>query len=113
MGARTSGRRDIRDAIFNHRIDPQLRIMERIGDMIGAARSENLRIPLAADGRDICLHFFSKVDSVRSCTRSHAPVQVQNRDLVIRYTRVARESMDTSRKRKFDGGRDQGSHGGH
>ena len=43
------------DAIFNHGIDPQLRIMERLGDMTGAARSENLRITLAVDVREIYL----------------------------------------------------------
>ena len=51
MGARPSGRVGGRDAVFNHRVDPQLGIMERLGDMTGAAHSENLCIPLAADGR--------------------------------------------------------------
>ena len=78
MGARPSGGGGGRDVIFNHRIDPQLRIMERLGDMIEAARLENLRIPLAADGRDICLHFLSTGDCVISCKRSHAPVRGHN-----------------------------------
>ena len=68
------------DKIFNHGIDPQLRIMERMGDMIGAEHSKNLRIPLAGDGREICLCFLSKGDCVRSCTRSHAPVQGHNQE---------------------------------
>ena len=34
-------------------------------------------------------------------------------DSVIIHIRVAREVMETSRKRKFDGDRDRGSHGGH
>ena len=62
MGASTSGGGGGRDALFDHGVDPQLRIMERIGDMTGAARSENIRIPLAEDGREICLRFLSKGD---------------------------------------------------
>ena len=69
IGARPSGGGGGRDTIFNYGIDPQLWIMERLGDMTGAARSENLRIPLEADGREICLRFISKGDCVRSCTR--------------------------------------------
>ena len=53
FGARPSGRGGGRNAIFNHGIDPQLRIMERLGDMTGEALLENLRIFLAADGREI------------------------------------------------------------
>ena len=74
FGERPSGEGGGRNAIFNHGIDPQLRIMERLGDMKGAVRSKNLRIPLAADGRDIYLCFSSKRDCVISCTRSNAPV---------------------------------------
>ena len=70
--------------------------MDRLGDMTGAAFSENLRIPLAADGREICLSFISKGDCVRSCTRSHAPVRRHNHNLVTQYIRVAREAMDPS-----------------
>ena len=99
--------------MFNHGIDPQMRIMERLGDMTGAARSENLLIPLAADGREICLLSLSNGDCIRSCMRSHAPMQGHNRDTVIRYIRVFREAMDPSRKQKFEGGGDQGSHRGH
>ena len=106
FGARPGGREDGRDTIFNHGIDPQMRIMERLGDMTVVARSENLLIPLAVDGREICLHFISKGDCVRSCTRSYVPVKGHNRDLVILYIRVAREEMNQSRKRKYDGGRD-------
>ena len=57
MGASPSGRGGRRNAIFNHGTDLQLRIMERLGDMTGSERSENLHIPLAADGREICLRF--------------------------------------------------------
>ena len=53
IGARPSGRGGGRDTIFNHRINPQLQIMERLGDMAGEARLENLPIPLVADGREI------------------------------------------------------------
>ena len=79
-----------RDAVFNHRLDPQLRIMERLGDMTGAERSENFCIPLAADGRDVCLRFLSKGCCISSCTRSHVTVQGHNIDSVIRYIRVTR-----------------------
>ena len=51
MGARPSGGGGGRDTVFNQGVDPKLRIMERIGDMTAAARSENLRIALLADGR--------------------------------------------------------------
>ena len=102
-----------RYTVFNHGVDPQMRIMERLGYMMGAARLENLRIPLAADGGEICLRFLSKGDCIRSCTRSHAPVQEHSRDSVIRYISVAREVMYPSQKRKFDGDGDQGSHRGH
>ena len=108
MGARPSGGGGGRNTIFNHGIDLQLRIMERLGDMTRGTRSENFRIPLAADGRVL-----SKGDCVRSCTHSNATVRGRNQDLVIRYIRVARESMDPSWKRKFDGGGDQGSPGVH
>ena len=71
--------------------------------MTAVARSKNLRIPLAADGREICLHFLSRVDCIRSFTRSHAPVRGQNREAVIHYIRIGRDVMDPSRKSKFNG----------
>ena len=113
FGARSSDGGGRRNAIFNHEIDPQLRIMERLGDMTGATRLENLRIPLVEDVREICLRFISKGYCVRSYTCSRAPVRGHNRDLVIQYIRVAMEAMNQSQKRKFVGGRDQGSHRGH
>ena len=87
--------------------------MERLGDMTGAACFEILRIPLAADGLEILLRFLLMVDYVRSCTRSHAPVRGNNRKAVILYIRVGRDVMDQSRKKKFNGGTDRGSHRGH
>ena len=60
FGGRPSGGGGRCNTIFNHGIDLQLQIMERLGDMTGASRSEKLRIPLAEDGRDICLRFISK-----------------------------------------------------
>ena len=99
--------------VFNNGVDPQLRIMERLGDMTAAACSENLRIPLAVDGRDISLGFHSKGDCIGSCMHSHVPVQGQNRAAVLRYIRINREIMDPSSKRKFYDGVDQVSHGGH
>ena len=96
FGARQSGGGGGSDAIFNHRIDPQLRIIENMGNMTLAARSENLRIPLAADSREICLCFSLKGDCVISCTRFHAPEQGHNQDLVICYIRGSREEMNQS-----------------
>ena len=84
IGTRTSVGGGGRDTLFNHGVDLQLWIMERLGDMTVAVRLENLHIPLTADGGEICLRFLSKGDCIRSCTRSHAPVRVNNRDSVIR-----------------------------
>ena len=57
MGARPSGRGGGRDSVFNHKVYPQMWIMKRLGYMTGVAYLENLRIPLAADGRKICFRF--------------------------------------------------------
>ena len=57
FGARKSGGGCI---IFNHGVDPHLQIIESLGSMTLVARLENLRLPLGADGREICLHFSSK-----------------------------------------------------
>ena len=110
MGARTSDGGGGRDTVFNYGVDLHLKSMDGIGDMTSAARSENLHIPLAEDVREICLHFLSKRYCIRSFTRSHAPVQENNREEVMRYIRVGRDVIDPSRKRKFNGGGDQGSH---
>ena len=106
FGAMPSGGGGRRNTIFNYRIDPQLRIMGNMGNMQVAAHSENLCIPLEADGREICLRFSSKGDCVKSCTRSHALVRGYNHDLVIHYIMVDREAMNQSHKRKYDGGGD-------
>ena len=74
------------------------------------ARLENLRLPMGANVREICLRYISKVDYDRSCTRSHAPLRGHTRELVIRFIRGSREAMN--KKRKFDGVGDQSSHGG-
>ena len=68
MRASPSGRGGGRYAVFNHGLDLQLRIMERLGDMTATARSENLCIPLEADGREICVSFLSNGEYIRSCT---------------------------------------------
>ena len=112
MGSRPSCRGCGKYAVFNHGVDPQLRIMERLGDMRAAALLENLRFSLAADDRDICLRFLSKGDCIRSCTRSHAPVQEHNRNSVIQYISVGREVMNPSRKRKLNDYVYWGSHRG-
>ena len=44
---------DVRDIVFNHGVDLKMWIMEILGDMTAAARSDNLHIPLAADVREI------------------------------------------------------------
>ena len=62
--------------------------------MTVAERSDNLRIPLEVEGMEICLRFLSKGYYIRSCTRSYAPVQGQNREAVICYIRIDREVMD-------------------
>ena len=64
--------------------------MEKLGEIRAATRTENLCIPVAADGRDICLHFLSKIDYIRSCTRSHAPVQEHTREAVLGYIRISK-----------------------
>ena len=112
IGARPSGRGGGRNVVLKNGVDPQLHIMERLVDMTAAARLDNLRIPLEADGREICLRFLLKGDFIRSCTRSHAPVQGQNKEAVLRYIRIGRDVMDPSRKSKLNGGGDQESHGG-
>ena len=49
--SRPSGGGGGRDAVFNNGVDLHLRIMERLGEMTAAERSENLHCPLAAYGR--------------------------------------------------------------
>ena len=68
--------------------------MERLGDMTAAERSENFHIPLATDGREICLHFLSKGYCISYCTHSHAPMREQNRETVIHYIRIGREVIN-------------------
>ena len=99
--------------VFNNGVDLQLRIMERLGEMTTAARSEKFHCLLAADGRKICLRFHSKVDCVRSCLRSHAPVQGQSRENILRCIGICRVALEPSKKRKFNRGGDRGSYGGH
>ena len=62
LGARKSGRGGGGGIIFNHRVDPQLRIIDNLDSMTMVARSENLRLPLGVDGREICLRLSSKED---------------------------------------------------
>ena len=40
--------------MFNNGVDPQLQIMEILGEMTAATIFENLRYPSASDGREIC-----------------------------------------------------------
>ena len=107
LGERQSGGGGGRGTIFNHEVNPQLRIIENLGSMKMEKFSKTLRLPLGADVREICLQLSSKGDCNRSCTRSHAPLRGHNRELAIRYIRGAREAMEKSNKRKFDGVGDQ------
>ena len=95
----------------NHGIDLQLRISENLGILTQVERSENLRLPLGADGREICLRYILKGERDRSCALSHAPLHGHTRELVIRFIRGSREAMN--KKRKFDGVGAQASHGGY
>ena len=60
LGARQRGGGDGGGTVFNHGVDTHLRIIENMGSMKMAARSENLHPPLEEDGREICLRFRSK-----------------------------------------------------
>ena len=102
IGARQGGRGVGEGTVFNHGVDPQLRISENLGIITQAARTENLRLPVGADGREISLRFSSKVECNRSCTRSHAPLRGHTRELVIRFIQGSRESMN-KHKQKCDG----------
>ena len=93
----------------NNGVYLQLRIMERLGEMMTVACSDNLRFPLVADSRDICLRFNSKGDCVRSCTCSHASVLGQSWENMLCYIGIYMVFLDPSKKRKFNGGGDQGS----
>ena len=43
--------------------------------------------------------------------RSHTPVRGQNMEAVMRYISTNRDVLELSKKRKFNCGGDQGSHG--
>ena len=73
--AKSSGGGGGRYAVLNAGVYLQLWIMEILGGMTAAARSENLCCHLAEKGRETCLRFHSNVDCIRSCTRSHVPLQ--------------------------------------
>ena len=53
IGERQGGRGVGDGTVFNHGIEPQLRIIENLGLMTQAAHSENFRLPVGADGRAI------------------------------------------------------------
>ena len=110
--ARQSGERGWGSSVFNHGVDPQLRIIENLGSMTQAAHTENLRLPVGANGREICLRFSSKGYCNRSCTRSHALLRGHTRELVIRFIRGSREVMNKY-KRNCDGVGEQVYHRGH
>ena len=45
---------------YNHEVDLQLQISENLGIVRQAARTENLRLPVGADDREICLQYISE-----------------------------------------------------
>ena len=49
-----------RNGACNHVVDPQLRISKKMGILTQVARQENLRLPMVANGREICLYYISK-----------------------------------------------------
>ena len=112
IGARQVGRGVGEGPVFNHGVDPQLRISEYFGIMTQAAHTENLCLPVGSDGREICLRFRSKGECNRYCTLSHAPLRGHTRELVIRFIWGSREAMNKN-KRKFDGVGEHASHRGH
>ena len=58
IGRRVGGR----DTIHNIGVDPQLQVMERFGDLMMAARSENIRCLISGDGKEIFLYYHSEVE---------------------------------------------------
>ena len=101
------------DSIHNIGVDPQLWIMEKLGDITAAARSEKLIFPFSEDGMDICLRYHTKGECIRSCTLSHAPLQGHSTEDMIRYIGICRVDFDPLRKRNFNGGENWGFYGGH
>ena len=59
-GSRLSGGGGGQDSVHNIGVDPHLRIVEKLGEIMVAEHSENLFCLLAADGRDICMRYHSK-----------------------------------------------------
>ena len=51
--------------VHNIGVDPQLRLIERIGELISAAHSEKLCCPMVADGREIFLQYYARGKCVR------------------------------------------------
>ena len=94
----------------NHGVDPQLRISEHLVILTQVARTENLRLSVGVDGREIYLWYISKGECDRSNTRSHAPLNGHTRELVIRFIWGSQEAMN--KKRKLDGVGAQASRGG-
>ena len=100
-GAQQGGRGVVEGTVYNHGVNLQLRISENLGILTQAARTENLCLPMWADGREICLRYISKGECNRSCTRSLAPLRGHTRGLVIQFIWGSREGMNKN-KPKFD-----------
>ena len=60
IGAQQDGRGVREGTVFSHRVDLQLRISNNLGIMTKVACTENLRLPVGAYGREICLQYRSE-----------------------------------------------------
>ena len=101
-----------RDTVQNSRVDPQLQVIERFGELITAYCQENLCCHLEEDSREICLRFHSKGERVWSFTHSHAPLQGQDRYNLISFIGQFWETLNPARKHIFSGGIGRGFYGG-
>ena len=50
----------------NHGVDPQMRISKNLGILTQVARQDNIRLPMGANGREICLCYISNGECDRS-----------------------------------------------
>ena len=67
---REEGRRKSEEngnGVRNHGVDLQLRISKNLGILKRFARQENLRLPMGADGREICLRYISMAVVLQEC----------------------------------------------
>ena len=87
--------------IQNIGVDSQMQVIKRCGELLTASHSEKRRCSMAEDGRYICLRYHSKGEFIMSCTLSHAPLQRQIRDNLIKFIGIFRANFDPARKQNF------------